>query len=487
MTTHNQGARVPESQETLIRRNLARSRIIVMVAFAANAGLNLALLGILAKWGGLNLVGAWSFLNAVLLLVMLAEFGITNALTYRIGRDGLEAAAPVLRLLLHLLAALAILFAAGAYWLAPDWGLALALTVLAGMLQLGSDWLIAIRMGHHEQYWFNVKTVLRVVLQTAAALGFYHAAPDHAPTAFALALLVSRGAEFLLSRFMTRREFALRGPRAELAQISKLTKGFGLLSVAQRGLDPLSRLLIAALAGAEALGVFTIAWRVSAVVNQSVSEALRVLLPGLAAMRTAEDQDRVCRLMRDSVAGQLVLVGAAMLAIAIHADLLFRTWLGQSDETLVAVLRIFLIGGAGAAVTTPFFWASQAFGQVTPMARLNLLQVAATLGLGAAVLWDAPEISGFVTVYALSQGLAGLVPVYLVNRAGGLAWRVAAGLPLAVITGYLAAVTALNLALTHLPFDTAPVYLLLTVLACNLVTTAPAGLLILRRLKAAAP
>lgn len=477
-------------QETLIRRNLARSRIIVMVAFAANAGLNLALLGVLAKWGGLELVGAWSFLNAVLLLVMLAEFGITNALTYRIGRDGLEAAAPLLRRLLHglaTLAVLALLSAAGAYWLAPGWGLALALTVLAGMLQLGSDWLIAIRMGQHEQYWFNVKTVLRVVVQTAVALGFYHAASDHAPVAFALALLLSRGAEFVLSRILTRRAFMLGGPRAALAQVSELTRGFGLLSVAQRGLDPLSRLVIAALAGSEALGIFTIGWRVSAVVNQSVSEALRVLLPGLAAMRSAENQDRVCRLMRDSVAGQLVLLGAAMLAIAIHADLLFRTWLGQSDGTLVAVLRIFLIGGAGAAVTTPFFWAAQAFGHVTPLARLNLLQVAATLGLGAAVLWTVPEILGFVTVYALSHGLAGLVPFYLLNRDGDLAWRVAAGLPLAAIIGYLAAVTALNLALMHLPLDTTPVYLLLTVLSCNLVTTAPIGLLILRRLKAATP
>ena len=461
-----------------------------MVAFAANAGLNLALLGILAKWGGLELVGQWSFLSAILLLVMLGDFGITNALTYKIGCDGLDVTAPVLRLLLlglGALAAVSLAACAAAARISPDWGLALALTVLAGIMQLASDWLIAIRMGRHEQYWFNVKTVLRVVLQTAAVLVFYAAAPDRAMLGFALALLMSRGAEFILSWAMTRRAFAMRGLRASPVQVLDLTKGFGLLSLARRCLDPLSRLLIAALAGSEALGIFTIGWRMAAIVNQSVSEALRALLPGLAAMRDASDRARVRRLLRDSLAGQLIMIGAPMLVLAIHAELLFWVWLSRSDQTLVMVLRIFLLGGFCAAVSTPFYWAAQAFGLVSRLARLTLLRVGATLGLGAIVLWLHPDVLGFVTVYALSQCIASAFPFHLINHEDRLAARVVADLPLIPITGYLAAVALLNLGLAHLQIDMAPLYFLLAILFCNLVTVGPIGLMMLRRLRKVGP
>lgn len=471
------------NQDALTRQNMSRSRVIVFVAFAANAGLNLVLLGILANWGGLELVGKWSFLNAILLLVTMADFGITNALTFRIGRDGVAEMCASLRTLLRGMigfAVLCVLLGIVAGWVDAEWGPALALTVLAGLAQMASNWLIAIRMGQHQQYWFNVKTILRVVLQTIAVLGFYVMLPGQELLALGLAMCLSRLAELALAKQMTRRDFVLRGPLADLSQIVELAKGFGLLSLAQRGVDPLSRLLISALAGPVVLGAFTVAVRIPAVVNQSVSEALRALLPGLSQMRGEAEREKAINLLRDSVAGQLTLIGAPMIIIAVHANLLFQVWLGQTDEQLVLSLRILLFGSFISALSTPFFWTIQAFGDAPSLGRLMQAPVGIALILGGVVLWFMPTVAAFSAVYALSQVVGGALAFVLANRYAGLTWEVFNRLEPAPIVLFLIGVTILNAVVGVVLADLKPIYALILVLLGNAAISGPVGLLLLR-------
>lgn len=471
------------NQDALTRKNMARSRVLVFVAFAANAGLNVILLGILANWGGLELVGQWSFLNAILLLVTMADFGITNALTFRIGRDGVAVMCPSLRTLLRGmagLAALCVLIGLLSGWIDAAWGPPLALTVLAGLAQLASNWLIAIRMGQHQQYWFNLKTILRVVLQTIAVLAFYVMLPGRELLALGLAMFISRWAELVLAKRMTRHDFSLRGPLADRSQIVELAKGFGLLSLGQRGVDPLSRLLISALAGPVVLGAFTVAVRIPAVVNQSVSEALRALLPGLAQMRGEAEREKALSLLRESVAGQLVLIGAPMLILGVHADLLFQVWLGHTEDALVLSLRILLFGSFISALSTPFFWTIQAFGDASSLGRLMLTPVGIALILGGVVLWIIPEVVAFSSVYALSQIAGGVIAFWLANRYNGLTGEVFSQLRPGLIVAFLSACAVSNILLGGALAGLKPVTALLLMLLANAIVSGPVGLLLLR-------
>ncbi|SFD73985.1 lipopolysaccharide biosynthesis protein [Salipiger profundus] len=475
-------------QETLTRRNLARSRGIVLVAFLVNAGLNLLLLGVLTQWGGLDLVGQWSFLNAILLIVLLADFGITNSLSYRIGRDGVISVAPHIRTLVLGIFALAVVCSVvGAFsgHISEAWGPALTITILAALAELASNWLIAIRMGQHEQYWFNAKTVLRVVLQTAIALLLYQLMPGQAPFAFALAFLLARCAELLLAWFMVRRDLLLRGPWISPAQIIELTKGFGLLSVTVKGLDPLSRLMISAFAGPVALGVFTVARRIPAVIDQSVSEALRALLPGMSRLRDGAERTKARTLLSESVAGQLIMIAPPMVAIAIHSDLLFRVWLGQTSIALTITMSLLLVGTFINAVTRPFFWTVQAFGDASKLARLTFLRVGSTLLVGGSLLWLNGSIEIFGLIFALSQILAGLLAFRLTNSYDLLARQVIQRLPLVRIVLFIVAVAFLNLLLIRTELYLAALPSLLVVVFSNAVFVGPVGIYLLRGLKKA--
>ncbi|MFD2112993.1 lipopolysaccharide biosynthesis protein [Thiorhodococcus fuscus] len=453
-------------QEVLVRRNLARSRVIVLIAFMANAGLNLILLGILTRLGGLELVGDWSFLNAILLFVLLADFGITNALTYQIGLEGIKAAAPKLRTLLLVLTVVAMLFMVAAIFadrINAAWGLPLCLTVLAGVAQLASNWLIAIRMGQHEQYWFNVKTVLRVVVQTGAALGLYFAMPAQSKLAFSGALLLGAIAEILLAQWMIRKHFRLRGPLSPMIHIVIMTKGFGVLALVQRALDPLSRLLISVIAGPTTLGVFTVAQRIPAVINQSISAALRGLLPGLSQMQGDIDRERVIQLLCDAVFGQIVMVGMPMLAIAIHAGSLFEFWLGHSSLELEISLRALLIGTFIMGITTPLYWTAQAFGNTKQLAHLTLIRVVITLFLGSTLLIIWQNVVLFSIIYSLSQASIGIIAFRLANRHDVLASKVFSHLPLLHIIAFLSITVFLNLFLASSLEEVSPSLSLLVV------------------------
>lgn len=470
-------------QTTLTRRNLARSRMIVLLAFAVNAALNLVLLGFLAQRGGLDLVGQWSFLNAILLLCMLADFGITNALTFRIGRDGLDETAFSLRTLISGLVCVALICVPVGFCvvlLSPEWGLALTLTTLAALAELGSNWLIAIRMGQHEQYWFNVKTVLRVILQTAAAVLLYELIPGKAPLAFSLALMLARFAELGLAWWLTRHNFSLCGNRAPLSHVANMVKGFGLLSLTLKGLDPLSRLLISAFAGSTALGVFTIARRIPDVVSQSISEALRALLPGLSRLRGDNERPKARALLSEAVAGQLVMVGAPLIVIAIHSDLLFRIWLGQTSQALSNTLSILLVGTLFSAVTRPFFWTIQAFGDAGQLARLTLVRVGMTLLLGSTLLWLYPKIELFAVIYALSEVAAGSLAFRLTNKYDSLGYEVVKELPIFWIIFFLFGVTVLNFTLASICTNLVPVSSTAIVVLSNLTLVGPTGKYLLR-------
>lgn len=462
--------------ETATRRNMKRSRIVVFLAFFTNAALNFLLLGVFARLDGLNLVGTWAFLNSILLTALIADFGVTNALTFRIGQQGVDANLDVLRRLLQMAALTgAAVLAAGVAAL-PAFGsvtLAMALTVLAGLLQLGSNWIIAIRMGQHEQYWFNIKTVLRVVLQTAFALGFVLQHPQQPMVAFSVAFVLASLAEILFAAWLTRSDWSLRGERAPISEAVALARGFGLLNLSQRGFLPLSQLIISALAGPATLGVFAVASRVPIVITQSVSEALRALLPGLAGMRSTDDRQAALRLLRDGIIGQIILIAPVIVALWIHAGLLFEVWLGQSSPDLVFALRVISLGVFIGCLSIPHFWGVQALGSILPLSRATFVRVLASLAIGALALWLTDSVQSLPLVFGISQALGAVIVFIIAHVRLALLWPCTAGLRWGRIATYILGSVALNIALARVASGFSPAAGLCLVGGFNTLAFAP--------------
>ncbi len=470
--------------EAATRRDLKRSRGVVFAAFLINAGLNFVLLGILARLGGLEMVGQWAFLNAVLSVVLIADFGATNALTYRIGRDGIEATAGLLRLLLL---AAATFIAACLALIGLDSVTALLnstaalLTIVAGFLQLASNWMISIRMGQHEQYWFNVKTVLRVSTQTGLALALLSILPEQPMLAFGLALALAALIETLFAAFMVHRMWTPCGSVARTQALRDLLQGFGLLALAQRGLLPLSQLIVSALAGATVLGIFTVASRAPIVISQSVSEALRALLPGLAGMTSEADRPRIIKLLADGITGQIVLIYPALAVLSIHAHTVFTVWLGESSVVLEAALMMLSAGVFVACLTVPHFWALQAMEAVVPLSRLTFWRVLVTLVIGALLTSLLRDPLVMPATYSASLALGAVAVLALSEVRLEIVWPCLKLLRWRRIAYFCIFVLGLNSGLATLDAYLEPDTLLGVVALGNLVTIGPLALYIIRK------
>jgi O-antigen/teichoic acid export membrane protein len=402
------------------RRNIRLTRLVVLLSFGLNAAANLALIGAFARQGGFALVGQWAWLNAVLMTVLVLDLGLTEALSYRIGRDGLTTSLPLLRRAMQgvtWLTALLTTTSFGLFFIGLDAASSLCLAALAAILQLGSNWRISIRLGQHQQYWFNLKSIVRVFAQTALALLFVALLPQ--AFGLALALATAALAEFLFVLWATKGVQLRKHPCASLADLVQAAQAFALTNIAHRALQPLSVLLVGLTLDATAVAVFTLALRIPTVISQSVSEALRGLLPGLAALRQS-DPARITAVLRDSFATQIMLLAPLVIFAYIFAEALLQLWLGGVPETLVMALRILLIATAITGIVTPFHWANYALGQEKAAAIASATATLLSLAAGFFVLLTAQSVLAFVATFAAVQiGLA-LAMLAIAQQNGGL-------------------------------------------------------------------
>lgn len=387
------------------RRNITLTRGVVVLSFGLTAAANLALLGYFARQGGLGLVGQWAWLNAILMNVLILDLGLTEALTLRIGRDGLKRSEPLLRSAQRLAAGLVLLTtAASCLCLLLDLSAVAAgwLAALAAALQLAANWRISIRLGQNQQYWFNLKTILRVVFQSLMALMLLALMPKSPAIALGLALAIGGSAELLFAFWATKNFRLQQGPYAPLADLAQAARPFALTNIAHRALQPLSVLTVALLLNTTAVAIFSLALRIPTVISQSLSEALRGLLPGLAMLRD-RDPTRIPALLGDSFAAQLMALGPVVMLASACAEPLLQLWLGTVPENLLDALLILLAASAVCGMLTPFHWANYALGQEKTAARVYAIGTIASLALGACVLLWLHSLLAFVAVFAAVQ------------------------------------------------------------------------------------
>jgi len=460
-----------------IRRNLLGSLGLTLVVFLVTTIANLVLLGWFSQQGGLELIGRWTLMLTVMSFVFLIDYGFSDALTRVVSIKGPERAlAIVLRLFGWVLAASLPATALMMGWAEfgaerpePIWGTLLA--AWAGVLQIASGWLVSLRLGQHEQHWFYLKTLVRVLTQTTAAPALMLGSDLDQALALGLALLLGGFSETVLTLIATRRDLAAASFAAAKAiparQVMSVTSGFGPANLLQRLQEPVIRSLLARLGGIDVLGSFTIVWKMPQTASAAVSEGLRPLLPGLSHLLCSGDTDKAARLIGQSLFLQMVLSLPISLFLWIYAAPVFQVWLGVSDPALAQVTRVIIIGYAAINLTVPFFWSLQAYGSAGTIAWLTALNIAIIAVVCVpALLFLEDAILTCALGMVLSQVVFSLSAHTICHRRWGLVQASYRQVPWWRVVALNGPVLAYNLALkTVLATTVGPIWLLILAMA----------------------
>ncbi|MEM9383691.1 MAG: hypothetical protein AAGA68_01415 [Pseudomonadota bacterium] len=407
-----------EISEATVRRNALRSSPFIAFAFITNAVANLALIGWLQRLGGFALVGTWSLLNALVVFMLVADGGLSLALTREVSIRGVTRSWPTHRWLLtrSTLALLAMLpLGLTIAWLTElpakvvgGWACAL----LAGALQVMSGWAVTVRLGQHEQYWRNVATILRVLTQSTLVVVLLSVTVWDNKFSMGAALLAGALAEvslivgLLVAVDGAKIRAARHIPSPSFREVVALTKGFGATKFLQALLEPLTRGLVGVVAGTPALGAFTVSWRPASLLRSIVSEVLRVLLPGISRLHHDGNREATLAIVRDSVLVQALITVPACLFAAINAQAALELWLGTVPLAAVHACQIFLAALALSSWSVPYFWALQAVGDASFTAVATLARLLLTLVPGAAALW---WFEGDIRAFAICASVGILV------------------------------------------------------------------------------
>lgn len=405
------------------KKNLKSTQKIVFISFALNATTNLIVIGYINHLGGLSLVGTWALLNAVLMNLLVLDFGITNALTVRAVRDGVHATAPILKLLqttaltaVALASSLAVIL----YITNTNIAFAILLTIASSLLQLVSGWLCALKMADHDHRWYYLQQTMRVALQSAPIFLAPYWVKNHPEILFSTSLLFGSALAYILCMVVTRKDLQ-NIKKGDLREIKNLCAGFGMENVAQRLYQPLSQYAVSNLLGPAALGSFTVALRIPMVVSQSISEALKTLVPAVAGAIHSNDKESIKKVLTNAVIAQVTLAWPPLIFFATHAPTIYLTWLGEQPIGAVEALRWMCFATILTSLAAPFYWTLQASGNIKTLSYIATGRLLFGLPLAALFASNGGGVVEFVTFYALGFSAdAVLILIFAEKRTVGL-------------------------------------------------------------------
>ena len=206
---------------------------------------------------------------------------------------------------------------------------------------------------------------------------------------FSAQALVS-GAQAVATRLALTRLLAREGQGTSAVRFSWLRRlwrfsaGMAATTIAAVLLAHADRFLLSLMAPAEELGKYALAFTASGVLQLGIQPFYRVYFPRFsellatdATARLREEYYQSCRALAAFV------LPAALVGVA-FAPSLFKTWVGNADETTVSVFRWLLLGVASSGL----MWLPAAFQHAHGWTRLHALMVAGNLVLGLpAMIW----------------------------------------------------------------------------------------------------
>ncbi|NDR56619.1 lipopolysaccharide biosynthesis protein [Aliiruegeria sabulilitoris] len=403
----------PETPFAKIRRNLIGSIGVALGVFMATSLINLALIGWMGHVDGLSLIGWWTLVMTIMSFVYIIDFGLRDALTRSVTlSESVQPLSIILRLCKWTFSISAILSIFGLIVVQLA-GLRFDMCILgllagwAGILQVTSGWLISVRLGKHEHYWFYLKTLIRVIIQTISVIVLLQSTDKF--LALGIGVFTGALAETALSIFAVSGQFSTwlkRDDRSEptFREIVDLAKGFGFANVPQRLQEPILRILLTKFGGPELLGAFTVASKLPQTASAAISNGMRPMLPGLSTMSTDPAATNSIRLISQSLFLQMALGLPFSIFLWFNSANIFEIWLNQTDQNLVAVTKILIFGYMAINLTVPFFWATQAFGKAHIVGSFTVVNIAIIAAFCSITYYfDGVNLRRFALIVAISQ------------------------------------------------------------------------------------
>lgn len=385
-----------------------------------------------AQAAGVGTLGAWSTAVALAGLIILADLGVTDVLVREVAHaSGLKDWPRVKGLCSG--AARFVPLAVGAAGV-------LAAPLIAHVLQeltpsLGDTAAVALAAGAAATVWLTVLGVGaagvleafgRYDLKAAAAFSSgvasiaaaYLAAPIVPDLALVVALATGAAANVLLS--LVAALYLLRGlpgePRPptkpERMALLRLAWNARVGSLASLGLDPVVRFLLLKFGGAEAAGLYEIAYRLVFQLRAVLVASTQVIVPRLTHQRARGGASSTTA-VTELTASLLRLAGPTLWAILMALPLLSAALLGRVDGMLLIYGLTLTLAWLANAVAVPAYFGNFVDGALRTNRRSHLVMLvaAAALGTSAGILF-----SGLGVVVGTSLAIVLGTAVILVSR-----------------------------------------------------------------------
>ena len=202
---------------------------------------------------------------------------------------------------------------------------------------------------------------------------------------------------WVLSSWRPRFYFSLERIR-EISLFGTHLTGFNLLNYAARNVD---KLLIGRFLGAEALGYYSLAYRVVIFPLHNISWSIgRVMFPVLSKIQ--DDLGRVGGIYLRMVARIAFVVFPLMTGLLVAAPEIVKIFLGERWSPMILLLQIFAVCGIFQAIGTTVGNIYMSQGQVVRQFRLQIFGTLMVISsVVAGLRWGLPAVACFYTLQSI--------------------------------------------------------------------------------------
>lgn len=398
-------------EKSALKKNFTDSTYVVISANLIEICAGVVFFGWLARFGGLELVGYWSFIVVIPSLVAIADFGLTSAFTRKIAIDGVVDTVPyiykaiIYAVLVVVVVALFFIVAHIFEIVVPTW---IPLVLLSGVLLVVSDWLVSIRLGLQEQKWFNVKRASRTLAQFIFAILMLSVWSLSSYLGISLALLLGSVLDLIISYCLINRfinSSCKVHKKLGLGHLISLSRGFAPVNLLQRIQIPAWRIILYTALDAAALGFFSIAYRIPSIIRSVIVEVSRILLPGMSAVGRNGNKREIGVVLAQSILLLLTVSFPLSVFIFTNAHHFLEIWIGTVSEDIVFAIRVFTLVLFFTSLAIPFYWTLQAFGSADIVAICSFVSLLVVIA-GGTLLLIVNDVLWFVAIVSLAQVLS---------------------------------------------------------------------------------
>lgn len=421
-----------EGNSIINRLNIRKNVYFALGEFSINVALVFFGYRLLIDQGGLEAVGVWATLYALVNIVRLGDAGVAVAATrflalWDISKERNRIRVHAETALITNVVQFGVLSLAGYFVMLIFAGrmvgadhVAEAENILPWMffgffLLNVSGTVLGLLQGIHQGYRRSQLSVFGTAIQLGAVLVLV---PSHGLMGLAIAQILQHGAVTILGWRMARREMGSGIlPTGFDASAFRTMLGYSIkaqvVNIANGLVEPVAKLLVGHYGGMATQGLFELAYKTVLLPRNLIASGVTATIPAMTTL-FHEGREELRRLYARAVRLSSVAMGLAALALCILAPVPSQLWLGRVDTTYWLYVGLLAVGFFCNALGIPAYVLSMASGHM----RSTILVTTGTLvGLlvSGILLGEMFAGTGAVGASAGAIGLCGIA-IWLTNR-----------------------------------------------------------------------